>query len=404
MPDFSTNSPPLLLFYTYKKKKEGLPMEFSINRNSFLEKLNTASRAIGAHSPVPALSGVLIQVREDHLVLTGSDSELVIQTTIVPDEKNQLVIASAGSIVVDSRLLLELIRKMSGETIQIFAADPDLMHLTGPDGNFELVGRSSESYPAVHLDRPEVHFQLPAKLLADIYNEIGYAVSEKNSRQVLMGINLQLSDRVLAATATDAYRLARKVSAVDTDESCKITIPASSFAEAVRSFGDEETIDLYVNRKKVQFVFDHTVIQSTLFEGTYPDSRAIIPTQFVSTLVMNRSDLEGMLNRSAIYTISSSSSGNIVPIRMECTGEGVFIRVLTSDVGSCRQSFSDVEYMGSDIVVSYNAKLMLDALKGLGNSKKVSLAFTGELRPIKITNPDDPTLTMIVVPLRAREG
>ncbi len=379
-------------------------MEFSINRNCFLEKLNIAARAISLHSPLPSMSGMLIQVREDHLVLTGQNGDLVIQTTMIPDEQNQLVIASTGSIVVDSRLLLELIRKMNGEIIQVFAPDPDLMHLTGPDGNFELVGRPAETYSPVHLERPEVHFQLPAKLLTNIYNEVAYAVSEKNSRQVLMGINLQLSERVLSATATDSYRLARKVSAVDTDESCKITIPASSFAEAIRSFGDEEMIDLYVNRKKVQFVFDHTVIQSTLFEGTYPDPRAIIPNQFISTLLMNRHDLEGMLNRAMIYTVSSSTAGSIVPIRMECSGEGVNIRVLTSDVGSCRQSFSEVEYMGSDLAVSYNAKLMLDALHGLGNSKKVSLAFTGELRPIKITNPEDPTLTMIVVPLRSREG
>lgn len=376
-------------------------MEFSIRRQSFLERLVLASRAIAAHSPMPLLEGVRIQVFSDRMVLTGSDKEFTVQTTIYPDEQNLFVIEQPGSIVVDSRYLLELIRRISGETIKIFTVDGDLMRVSSKDGSFDLIGRPSADYPALALDQPETHFQLPARLLQEIYDQISYAVSEKDSRQVLLGINLQIENQTLAATATDSYRLARKVCPVETGVECRITIPTQPFGEACRSFGSHEMIDLYVDRRKIQFVFGDTLMQSQLYEGVFPDASRIIPDRFVASLTLPASDLEAMLARTAIYTASTSQAGSIAPVQMTCSPEQVNLRVLSSEIGSCKQSLEAPVYEGSDITVSFNARLMQDALKGLHSSVRVTLGFTGELRPIRISNPDDETLTMIVVPIRS---
>lgn len=376
-------------------------MEFTIRRQSFLERLVLASRAIAAHSPMPLLEGIRIQVFEDRMVLTGSDKEFTVQTTIYPDEQNLFVIEQPGSMVVDARFLLELIRRISGETVKVFTADGDLMRVSSKDGSFDLIGRPSADYPPLALERPEMHLQLPAKLLQEIYDQTSYAVSEKDSRQVLMGINLQIENGTLAATATDSYRLARKVCDVETEAACRITIPTQPFCEACRSFGSHEMIDLYIDRRKIQFVFGDTLMQSQLYEGTFPDAVRIIPERFLSTLTIPAADLEAMLSRTAIYTASTSQIGSIVPVQMNCTPELVSMRVLSSEIGSCKQNLENPDYEGDEMKVSFNAKLMLDALKGLHSSDQVRLGFTGELRPIKISNPADPTLTMIVVPIRS---
>lgn len=376
-------------------------MEFTIRRQDFLDRLVLASRGITPHSPMPVLEGIRIQVFEDRMVLTGSDKEFTVQTTIYPNDQNLFVIEQTGSMVVDSRFLLELVRRVSGETIKVFTADGDLMRISSKDGSFDLIGRPSSDYPPLSLERPQTHIQLPAKLLQEIDDRISYAASEKDSRQVLMGINLQITEGTLAATATDAYRLARKVCEVETEQECRITIPTQPFSEACRSFGNHEMIDLYMDRRKIQFVFGDTLMQSQLYEGTFPDAERIIPTQFLTTLTLSSHDLEAMLSRTAIYTATSSQIGSIVPVQMSCSPETVSMRVLSSEIGSCKQSLENADFDGDEINVAFNAKLMLDALKGLHSSDKVTLGFTGEMRPIKVYNPDDPTLTMIVVPIRS---
>lgn len=74
-------------------------MKFSIDRRYLQDKLSTAARAVSPFSPLPALSGILIDVREDRIVFTGSDSNVAIQTAITPGEMNRLQIESTGSVL-----------------------------------------------------------------------------------------------------------------------------------------------------------------------------------------------------------------------------------------------------------------------------------------------------------------
>lgn len=376
-------------------------MEFSIDLPFLQEKLALVSRAVSAHSPMPILSGVLIELRPDCMVLIGSSNDFIIRTRIEPDEKNRLEIIDPGSMAVDARILGELLRRMTGPSLSVITLDDSLMRLKGSDGNFDLVGFSGADYPAVVLDQPETKLTLPCELLAQIESQVSYATSTQDVRPVLTGINLQAKNGILAATATDSYRLARKVVPLEGTEDFSITIPASSFSETVKSISGVRTIDMYINRKKAQFVFDSTIIQTQLIEGTYPDAARIIPDRFISTLTVSARDMEGMLSRSSIYTTQASTTGSIVPVRMDFTTESVGLQVLTSTIGSCRQQLENVKYEGQDLAVSFNAKLVLDAIHGLNSSDLLEFGFTGELRPIRITNPADPTLTMVVVPIRS---
>ena len=94
-------------------------MHFSIDRKYFYEKLSVVSRAISVFSPLPALSGICIDVKSDQIILTGSDSNVSIRSTIVRGELNQLDIDSTGSIVIESKYLLEIIRKMDCTMVEL---------------------------------------------------------------------------------------------------------------------------------------------------------------------------------------------------------------------------------------------------------------------------------------------
>ena len=57
--------------------------------------------------------------------------------------------------------------------------------------------------------------------------------------------------------------------------------------EVVRSVSDDDVIDIYADSKKAQFVFDKTIIQTRLIDGTFPDVQRIIPTSSVAKMLVD---------------------------------------------------------------------------------------------------------------------
>ena len=72
-------------------------MYFKVAKKNFYNALSVAARAISTFSPLPAFSGIKIDAKEDCLVLTGSDSDVSIQTKLVKSEDCNLEIRDMGS-------------------------------------------------------------------------------------------------------------------------------------------------------------------------------------------------------------------------------------------------------------------------------------------------------------------
>ena len=256
-------------------------MHFSIDRKYFYDKLSIVSRAISVFSPLPALSGICIDLKDDSMTLTGSDSNISIRTVIVPGELNNLDIEEEGSIIIDSKYLLEIVRKLDCKNIEIEVIDYSLVRISSDNGQFNLNGIRSNEYPDIDFTQPNHHFVLKATDLKSIVSQTAFACSDKDQRPVLTGVNFNSQGNMLYCSGTDSYRLARKTIELGSSQDFNITIPSKSLTEVVRSVSDDDTIDIFADSKKAQFVFDKTIIQTRLIDGTFPDVQRIIPTSCV---------------------------------------------------------------------------------------------------------------------------
>ena len=90
-------------------------MKFTIKKNIILEALSNAVRAISTKITIPVLNGILFNLTELGLEIQASDSELTIKTTI--DNKDIINIEQCGSAVLQSRCLIDIIRKMPNDII-----------------------------------------------------------------------------------------------------------------------------------------------------------------------------------------------------------------------------------------------------------------------------------------------
>ena len=61
-------------------------MHFRIKRIKLLNALAKATRAVSVRSPLPVLTGIKFDLQAHQLILTGSDSDITIQTIIDEDD------------------------------------------------------------------------------------------------------------------------------------------------------------------------------------------------------------------------------------------------------------------------------------------------------------------------------
>ena len=62
-------------------------MKFEIMRDSLLDGLNDVMKAVSSKTTIPILTGLKLEVTNKGLYITGSDSDITIQT-FIPVEKN----------------------------------------------------------------------------------------------------------------------------------------------------------------------------------------------------------------------------------------------------------------------------------------------------------------------------
>lgn len=101
------------VFPAFPRFKEEIAMKFVCQKDLLVEAVSNVSRAVCAKSPIPALEGILLKAQEGQLQLTGYDLELGIVTTIEAKTEQQ------GELVLSAKLLLDIIRRIPGETVSI---------------------------------------------------------------------------------------------------------------------------------------------------------------------------------------------------------------------------------------------------------------------------------------------
>lgn len=365
-------------------------MNFKIKRLELLNALTKVSRAVSIKSPLPVLTGIKFDLKEDKLILTGSDSDITIQTSI----QDHIDIIEPGSVVLSSKYILEIIKKIDSEDVYIFIVDGTLTRIEGANSRFDLNGTSYIDYPRIDLNKTGVNLQMKSIDLKEAIEQTSFATSEKETRPVLTGVNFKAKDHVLECIATDSYRLAKRILNIDSDISFNIIIPKKSLIEISRIIEKDELIDLYVSDRKVLFVFDHVLIQTRLIDGTFPDTSRLIPDSFDYSMSIDSTSLLNSIDRASLLT---NEQTNIVKLTMN--QDTVILSSFSQEIGSVEENLSRAFYKGEPLKISFSARYLTDAIKSI-NGQKVRVLFTGEMKPFIIKDFEREDIIQLVLPVR----
>ena len=371
-------------------------MKFTVSKTRLYSALSVVSRAVSANSPIPALSGIKIDAEDDRLILTGSNSDISIRINVRTDGDNDPDIQEKGSIVIDSKYLTDIVRKMDAEKIDVEIIDGTLTRFAGNKAEFKINGFRSSEYPEIDFSVPGVSINMNAGKLASIIESTAFAASVKETRPVLTGVNLNSRNGRVIATATDSFRLARTVFE-GTDADFSITVPSRSLNEAKAIFNDtSKDLLIHLDTKKIQFTTDDVILQSRLLDGSYPETERLIPHEFKHELVIDKRSLIGTIDRASLM-----KNENMTVIRMQMKeGTDVMISNRAQEIGEFNEPVPAVSYHGAPLDISFAANYAMDALRAV-DSPNVLIRFTGEMKPLIITNEaGEESILQLILPIR----
>ncbi len=372
-------------------------MNFKVNKQIFYSALSIASRAISSNSPVPILIGIKIEAEKNQLRITSSDANLSIVQTLSNelDEKLGLTVIEEGTIIIDSRYLIDIVKKIDSDEIAIEIIDGTLTHFSGEKAEFRINGYRPSDYPTIDFSEPSTRFVLNYDVLNSVISGTAFAASVKETRPVLTGVNMRGDGAVLNCTATDSFRLAKKVIPLATDP-FSVTVPAKCLNEVRAIFAGAGDIQVSLSEKKIQFRSGSIVLQSTMLEGNYPETDRLIPNVFNSVLVINRRLLLSAIDRSSFI-----KTDNMTVIRMEINAaDDILVSTKSQEIGEYNESLNAVSYEGNPIDISFSGNYLLDALKAL-STENVKISFTENMKPFIINNEgEDDSILQLVLPVR----
>ena len=375
-------------------------IHFSINKNLFLQALNTPKRAISTKNAIPILSTVKIDVTKEGITLIGSNGQISIENFIsVQNENAGLLITSPGSILLEANFFINVISSLPDIVLDFKEIEQKQIVLTSGKSEITLKGKDADQYPRIQEVSTSNPLVLETKVLKNIINETAFAASTQESRPILTGVHFVLTDnQSLKTVATDSHRMSQKKITLDKKgDDFDVVIPSRSLREFTAVFTDEiETVEVFFANNQLLFRSENISFYTRLLEGNYPDTDRLIPTEFSSVVTFNTNNLRHAMERSRLLS-NATQNGTV---KLEIVKGIVSAHVYSPEVGRVNEEIDTESVSGEDLSISFNPTYLIEALKAV-DSEKVTISFISAVRPFTLVpNEDAENFIQLITPVR----
>lgn len=378
-------------------------MKFTIQRDQLMDSVQDVMKAISSRTTIPILTGMKIEATPNGVKLTGSDSDISIESYIPKEEEGIVFVENIepGSIVLQAKYFPEIVRKLPQKSVDIEVDEQFNVSIRSGSAEFHLNGQDANEYPQL----PQLHanhsLEIPIDLLKDLIRQTVFAVSTSETRPILTGVNMKIEGEELHFVATDSHRLAsRKIpmnGQLEHLDFSSVIIPGKSLNELNKILEDsQEKIEISVTENQILFRTQHLYFLSRLLDGNYPETSRLIPEQSKTIVVIDKKELLQSIDRASL--LAKESRNNVVKL---VTKEGNKLEISSNspEVGKVEEEVVSENIEGEDLKISFSAKYMMDALKAV-DTDKVNIQFTGAMRPFLIRPTENDQILQLILPVR----
>lgn len=365
-------------------------MKIICSRDLFVEAINIVQKAISPRPTLPILDGILIEA-DQTVKLTGYDLETGIECQIEAE------IAEPGSIVINSRMFGEIIRKLPDDIVIIEVGSGNTILIESGNSHFSIKGINSEGYPKIPTVEDYKKIVLPQCSFKEMIHQTIFAVSNDESRPVLNGCNIICENNTIEMVAIDGFRLALRKQTLEQEvPSVSFIVPGKSLNEVGRILSPtQDLIEIYKSTNHIMFDTGKVKMVSRLIAGEYMNYKSILPQSADTSITVSPSTMLSAIERASLIITSDDRK---FPVRLMTMDDETLVVTANTDLGSVREEIK-IAMSGNKIDIDFNPKYFIDALKVI-EEDEISISFNGNMGPCVLRPTDSNEFAYLVLPLR----
>jgi len=366
-------------------------MKITATKDNLLFGVTAVQKAVSTKNPLPILSCIRLEARENMLYFSATDLEIGIQC-YVPVE-----VIREGVAVIPARHFSEIVRKLPDSMITLNKVSESELIIEYDDSQLTLKILTADEFPDIPDVMGDHQIQVKASILKQMIRQTVFAAGSDEGRPLFTGILCECQDDKIRLVATDTHRLAlRQGTILNTiKEQLSFIVPGKMMAELARlMYEEEETCVISVTKNLVSFKVSNIRIICRLLEGQFPNYKQVIPVQYNLKIKAKTKRMQEAIERISLFTMLNDSS-NTISIQIK---ENTMVVSSQSEMGQGYEQLY-VEGEGEPVGISFNARYLLDVLK-IMEAEEVAVEFTGSLSPCIVRPAESENFIYLLLPVR----
>lgn len=386
-------------------------MKITCTQENFKKAVFNSERVVSKQNTLPILNNILFEIEKNELRLSATNLEMGVLVKVGAKVEG----GGDGKITIPAKVISNFVANLPGGDIITMEIANQSLKIKSGAAKATIKGLPADDFPLIPKKKADFQLQLPALALKNIINKVVIAVAFNEARPELTGLNLILKEKELFFAATDSFRLSEKRIAlreknINQDlygallsKKENIIIPSATMLEVARiiSLDDGKEIKIAIEDGQIFFDFDGVTLVSRLINGKYPEYKHIIPKEFKTRVVGEKTELQAAVKMANVF--ASGKTGEIA-LKINAEDKKVFIDARSVEAGENSTELK-LDITGPSQEIVFNAKYLLDGINA-AETAKVAILANSNATPVALKEIDEKTgevledYTYIVMPIK----
>jgi len=359
-------------------------MRIEVSRDVLADAVTFVSRAAGDKSTQPVQSCICLEAAESRLRLAASDLEYL------HAERSVEATGDTGTVLVQAKLLQEVVRQLRGDTVVIETVD-DGAAVSSNGSRYVLRMMPPNTWEMLPPPEGNIEVNINGPDLTAAIDHVVYATLKDETRPILTGVLFTFGDD-LTLVATDTYRLAQYRLDISGPEA-ELIIPYVFLKEAARLLKNYETARFSADGHVAEFAAEDMVLRTRLIAGRFPNYERVIPTEYVGSVYIGAADLLAAINRVGLV---AREDANRIVFALE--DDELVLTAEAPDIGRAEARVA-CKTQGEVPEIAFNGRYLAEALNVISEDE-VELSFSGKYSPARLTKVGGDAFLYILMPMQ----
>lgn len=376
-------------------------MKAKIKTKTLLTILQNLIKVVPTKSPTPILEDVILSASTLGVSILASDLETSVCSSIPAGEEADAEAIEHGSAAIPARLLLEIVKQVEDESIQITTGETSA-EIAWSQGRSSIPVFDPDDFPEVKLSIEEgKDLEIPSEKMVDAINATLYAVGDDQIRPILNGIYFDATPEGLTLVSSDSHRLAlHTIPSVTVTEATSFVLHKRN-ASMIKAFADQsENIHIRLDGEYATFQAGNTTIGVRSITGRYPLYRNVLPKDNTNILTADPKVLAAVVKR---VQVCSNKMSNLIKLKIIPDTTGAVLEITAEDFGCSTTAYEKigVDYSGDPLTIGFKGAFLLDLLNSFGD-ETIKISFADERRAVLAEpegNPEEAHSSAVLMPV-----